>query len=316
MVGTRPAEWRVIFAGTPEFAAVSLEALVAKGIRPVAVLTQPDRPAGRGRKLQASAVKAVAEMHGLPVLQPESLKDPSAIAELAALKPDLMIVVAYGQILTQSVLDLPALGCLNVHASILPRWRGAAPIQRALLAGDSETGVSIMRMEAGLDSGPVYATVRTPIEASDTGGSLHDRLAALGAKALLEVLQRLSDPTCKPAPQVENEVSWARKLSKDEAWLDWRRPARELVRQVRAFNPWPVSQTRLDGEVLRIWEAKAEQGMHGVPPGTVLKADADGVLVAAGEGALRLLSVQRPGGRPIRASELANQRALSGLTLA
>ncbi len=316
MVGTRPAEWRVIFAGTPEFAATSLEALVAAGIRPVAVVTQPDRPAGRGRKLQPSAVKIVAEMHGLPVLQPESLKDPSAIAELAALKPDLLIVVAYGQILTRSVLDLPTLGCLNVHASILPRWRGAAPIQRALLAGDAETGVSIMQMEAGLDSGPVYAIERTPIVPSDTAGTLHDRLATLGARALMAVLNQLQVPGFTPTPQAEEGVTWARKLDKDEAWLDWRRPAQALAWQVRAFNPWPVAQTRMDGEVLRVWEASAESAAHDAPPGTVLEAGSEGILVAAGEGALRLSSVQRPGGRPIRASELASQRALNGLTLA
>lgn len=311
MAAGLPTGWRVVFAGTPEFAVPSLRALIDAGMTPVAVYTQPDRPAGRGRALTASPVKHCAHAAGIAVHQPLSLRDPAALDALSALRPDLLVVVAYGQILNRGVLDLPTHGCINVHASLLPRWRGAAPIQRAILAGDRESGVSIMRMEAGLDSGPVYLQRSTPIDDADTGGTLHDRLATLGASALLDSVPMIASGV-EPQPQDEALVTWAPKLAKDEAWMDWRAPAIELERQVRAFDPWPVTQTRLDEQVIRVFAAVAEPAEHDAAPGTVLEAGRTGVLVAAGTGALRLQAVQRQGGRRISAADFANQRPLSG----
>jgi methionyl-tRNA formyltransferase len=264
---------RIIFAGTPEFAVPSLAALLdapgAPGMPPlqvVAVYTQPDRPAGRGRQLQASPVKALALTRGLPVIQPESLKkDPDAVAQLAAFEADLMVVVAYGLLLPVSVLEAPRLGCVNVHASLLPRWRGAAPIQRALLAGDTETGVCIMRMEAGLDTGPVYHRVATPIGPRDTGADLHDRLAELGAGCADRCLARHRRRIADPEPQAEDQVTYAHKLTKDEAIIDWHQPAETIERMIRAYNPWPVAQTRLDAETLRIWDADIEPSVQRRP---------------------------------------------------
>lgn len=311
MAAGLPTGWRVVFAGTPDFAVPSLRALIDAGLAPVAVYTQPDRPAGRGRAITASPVKRCADAAGIAVHQPSSLRDPAAVNGLAALRPDLLVVVAYGQILDRAVLDLPIHGCINVHASLLPRWRGAAPIQRALLAGDRESGVSIMRMEVGLDSGPVYLQQATPVAATDTGGSLHDRLAVLGADALLAALPMLVNDVA-PRAQDEAQVTWAPKLAKDEAWMDWHAPAIQLERQVRAFDPWPVAQTRLGDQVIRVFAAGAEHSTHDAEPGTVLDAGRDGVLVAAGDGALRLLAVQRQGGRRIAAADFANQRPLAG----
>ncbi|MBI2381818.1 MAG: methionyl-tRNA formyltransferase [Gammaproteobacteria bacterium] len=297
---------RIVFAGTPEFAALHLQALLDAGHSVVAVYTQPDRPAGRGQKLQPSPVKALALEHGLPVRQPASLKAPEAQAELAAFAPDLMIVVAYGLLLPQAVLDIPRLGCVNVHGSLLPRWRGAAPIQRAVLAGDAESGVGIMRMEAGLDTGPVLLEKRLSLAADETGGSLHDRLAALGCEALVEALPGIADGSLKASPQPEAGVSYAHKLAKEEARLDWRKTAAELERQVRAFNPWPVAETALGGDKLRIWQAAAETGSG--QPGGILSADRNGILVACGSGALRLEQLQLPGGKPLSAQEILNGR--------
>lgn len=312
MAAGLPNGWRVVFAGTPEFAVPSLRALIDAGITPVAVYTQPDRPAGRGQALTASPVKIHAESAGIPVYQPESLRDPAAVDALSALKPDLLVVVAYGQILSRAVLELPSHGCINVHASLLPRWRGAAPIQRAILAGDRETGVSIMRMAAGLDSGPVYLREPIPIESDDTGGSLHDRLAALGAKALIAALPMIASDA-QPEVQDESNVTLAPKLSKSEAWIDWHAPAVEIERQVRAFDPWPVAQARQEGEVVRVYAATAEPPAAGyAPPGKILEAGRDGILVATGDGTLRLKTVQRQGARRISAADFANQRPLTG----
>lgn len=305
---------RVVFAGTPEFAVPTLEALLAAGHDVVAVYTQPDRPAGRGRQLRPSPVKACAIAHGLEVRQPQTLRDPAAQQALAALDPDAMVVVAYGLILPPEVLAAPRLGCLNVHASLLPRWRGAAPIQRALLAGDTETGVTIMQMERGLDTGPMLAREAHPIGATDTAGDLHDALAVRGARLLASTLARLAAGGLAAEKQDDALANYAEKLSKAEARLDWRRPARELDRQVRGLNPWPVAEARLDDAPLRIWRAAPLPG-HAAPPGRVVQAGADGIDVACGEGLLRLLKVQPPGKRAMDAAAFANGRALTGQQL-
>jgi len=297
---------RIVFAGTPEFAAEHLEALLAAGQRPIAVYTQPDRPAGRGQKLMPSPVKQLALQHGIPVHQPVTLRDPAAQAELAALEPDLMVVVAYGLILPQAVLDIPRLGCINSHASLLPRWRGAAPIQRAIEAGDGESGVTVMRMEAGLDTGPMLLKVATPIQPADTGGSLHDRLAGLGAAALVEAIGRLAAGELQGERQDDALATYARKLNKDEARLDWNRPAVELERLIRAFDPWPVSHTSLNGTPLKVFAAFVEPGSGA--PGTLLAVGRDGLTVACGGGALRLTRLQLPGGKPLAFAELYHSR--------
>ncbi len=300
---------RVVFAGTPEFAVPCLEACRAIGADVVAVYTQPDRPAGRGRKLSPSPVKQAALTAGIAVEQPESLKSAGAQATLAAHQPDLLVVVAYGLILPRKVLAIPRLGCWNVHASLLPRWRGAAPIQRAINAGDSETGVGLMAMEAGLDTGPVLLQRRTPISREDTGGSLHDRLSALGAEVLLEGLARaMAGDMPAPTPQPEQGVTYAKKLDKAEAKLDFSRPAIELERQVRAFNPWPVAEGVIAGESLRIWAASAIEMDHHAAPATLLGASGDGIDLASGVGALRITAMQRPGGKRIEARDYLNAR--------
>jgi methionyl-tRNA formyltransferase len=296
----------IVFAGTPEFAGLHLQALLEAGERIVAVYSQPDRPAGRGRRLQESPVKRLATGRGLTVRQPASLRDPAAVAELAALAPDLIVVVAYGLILPPSVLAIPRLGCINVHASLLPRWRGAAPIQRAILAGDRETGVSLMQMDAGLDTGPVLRRVASAIGARDTAGVLHDRLAALGAKALVDLLGDLRTGSVRAEPQASDGVTYAPKLERAEAELDWRASAETLDRKVRAFNPAPVAFTHLGHAVLRVWEAEPVSGVGGPTPGEVLAAGRTGFDVACGEGALRVRVIQLPGGRPISASDYLN----------
>ncbi len=305
---------RIVFAGTPEFGLPSLRALLTSAHPVVAVYTQPDRPAGRGRTLRASPVKELALAHGIPVVQPLTLKADAARAGLAAYRPDLLVVVAYGLILPQAVLDLPARGCVNVHASLLPRWRGAAPIQRAILAGDRETGVTLMRMEAGLDTGPMLARATCPIGPADTAADLHDRLAALGGDLLAAKLDALLEGALREEPQDNAQASYAAKLDKAEAPLDWRRSATDLVRQVNAFNPWPVAQTALHGQVLRVWRAERVGGSG--EPGTILQAGRAGVDVACGVDCLRLLEVQLPGGRRIGAADLANRPApLVGIRL-
>ena len=297
---------RIVFAGTPEFAAASLKALLDTGHEVVAVLSQPDRPAGRGRRLQPSPVTRLAREHELAVLQPEKLRDADIRRELEALEPDVMVVAAYGLLVPPKVLAIPRYGCINVHGSLLPRWRGAAPIQRAIAAGDTETGVTIMQMEEGLDTGPMLHRLKTPIQEDDTGGSLHDRLAELGARALLTVLEDLPGYLEDAEPQPEQGITYAHKLDRDEARLDWREPAPVLERKVRAFNPWPVAWTPLEEGALRIHEARAVAGKG--MPGEVLQALEEGIDVATGEGVLRLLRVQRPGKRAMTVSELLRGR--------
>ncbi|WPO99924.1 methionyl-tRNA formyltransferase [Pseudomonas sp. HR96] len=297
---------RIVFAGTPEFAAEHLKALLASEHEVIAVYTQPDRPAGRGQKLMPSPVKQLALDAGIPVLQPPTLRAAEAQAELAALQPELMVVVAYGLILPQAVLDIPRLGCINSHASLLPRWRGAAPIQRAVEAGDAESGVTVMRMEAGLDTGPMLLKARTPISASDTGGSLHDRLAELGPPAVLQAIAGLAAGSLPGEVQDDSLATYAHKLNKDEARLDWTRPAVELERQIRAFFPWPVSHSLLGGEALKVLGAELAEGQGA--PGTVLAASKDGLLVACGQQALRLTRLQLPGGKPLGFADLFNSR--------
>jgi len=297
---------KVIFAGTPDFAAVSLNALLETNQHEIcAVYTQPDRPAGRGRRMKASPVKTVALGYGLPVYQPVSLKDPEQ-QQLRALQADLMVVVAYGLLLPLPILDAPRLGCINVHASLLPRWRGAAPVQRAILAGDSETGVTIMQMDEGLDTGPELYRLATPIHENDTAGVLHDRLASLGAQALLDALGLIVDGSVCPVLQDNSQAIYARKLDKGEAILDWSLTAMELDRKIRAFNPWPVAQTSLQGKLLRIWQAEPLSGSTNHIPGTVLQASKHGVDVAAGEGVLRLQRMQSAGGKPLDVAAFLN----------
>jgi len=296
-----------VFAGTPEFAAESLAALLASPHQVIAVLTQPDRPAGRGRALQPSPVKALAVQHGIPVLQPETLKGTEIRDELAALAADVMVVVAYGLIIPRDVLALPRLGCINVHGSLLPRWRGAAPIQRAIAAGDDETGVGIMQMEAGLDTGPVLLEVRTPITPEDTGGSLHDRLAGLGAQALVQALADLESLQNKALSQPEVGITYAHKLTKEEAQLDWNKSAAELALQVRAFNPWPVSWVPRPEGPMRVWAATAANGTG--QPGSVLAVSAAGIEVACGQGSLLLTQIQLPGKKSLPVADLLRGHA-------
>jgi methionyl-tRNA formyltransferase len=297
---------RIVFAGTPEFAAEHLKALLDTPHQIIAVYSQPDRPAGRGQKLTPSPVKQLAVEHGIPVYQPQTLRDPAAQAELAALKPDLMVVVAYGLILPQVVLDTPRLGCINSHASLLPRWRGAAPIQRAVQAGDTESGVTVMQMEAGLDTGPMLLKVSTPIAATDTGGSLHDRLASLGPQAVIQAISGLAASNLGGEVQDDSLATYAHKLNKDEARLDWSRPAVELERLVRAFHPWPICHSTLNGEAIKVHAADLGEGQG--KPGTILAADKSGLTVACGEGALRLTRLQLPGGKALNFSDLYNSR--------
>jgi methionyl-tRNA formyltransferase len=297
---------KLVFAGTPEFAAVSLDALLAARHEVTLVLTQPDRPAGRGLKSQPSEVKRLAQRRGLAILQPATLKDPAAQAAVAQARPEAIVVAAYGLLLPPVLLALPGRGCINVHASLLPRWRGAAPIQRALLAGDDETGITIMQMDAGLDTGAILLQKALAISPSDTTGTLHDRLGALGAKLLLQALA--SNPA--PRPQDSAAATYAARIGKDEAGIDWARPAAEIERQVRAFDPVPGAQTRCDGVTLKIWRARVEPGAAGAA-GTVRDTGPGGIVVACGRGALRITELQRAGGKRLPA-----QAFLSGFKLA
>ncbi|MBU1224408.1 MAG: methionyl-tRNA formyltransferase [Gammaproteobacteria bacterium] len=298
---------RILFAGTPPFAASALDALAAAGHDIALVLTQPDRPAGRGMKLTPSAVKQAALARNLPVYQPASLKTPEAQAELAAANADVMVVAAYGLILPQAVLGLPRFGCLNIHASLLPRWRGAAPIQRAILAGDPETGITIMQMDAGLDTGAMLTKTPVPIRDTDTAASLHDTLAAAGARAIVAALANYA--TLVPQAQDDREATYAAKLSKDEAQLDWHQPADVLARAVRAYNPAPGAWTLLDGAPLKVWSAEAVAGAGN--PGELLRADAEQLVVACGEGALALHEIQPAGSKRMSAAAFLAGRSLS-----
>lgn len=307
---------RLLFAGTPEFALPTLEVLLGSGHEVIAVLTQPDRPAGRGRRLAACPVKERALAHGLPVLQPATLRDEAIQHTLRSLAPDLLVVVAYGLLLPPAVLSIPRRGCVNVHASLLPRWRGASPIQAALLAGDPETGVSIMALDPGLDTGPVYTMRRTPIAPDDTAASLSVRLAALGAAALAGVLDGILAGTLAPEPQPAAGATHAGRISKAAALIDWRRPAVEIDRQVRAYNPWPVAETRLAGQQLRCWSARPlPDGVGRAEPGQVVAAGPDGIDVQAGAGLLRLTAVQLPGRPVTAAADFVRGRALAGVRL-
>jgi len=307
---------RILFAGTPEFALPALDALAGSGNTLVGVLTQPDRPAGRGLRAQASPIKQRALELSVPVLQPATLRDEGIQAVLASKSADFLVVAAYGLLLPAPVLALPRLGCVNIHASLLPRWRGAAPIQRAILAGDLETGVSIMHMDAGLDTGPVYLLRAVPIEQTDTTGTLHDRLATLGAQALLEALPAIAAGSLRAVPQDSGAATYAKRIDKSEARLDWTRSAPRLELQVRAFNPWPVCETRWARQSLRIWEARAVSRRVQAAPGTVVAAGREGIDVAAGEGVLRVLRLQRPGKSVVSACDFANAHSLSGAVLA
>ena len=299
---------RIVFAGTPDFAVPSRRAAAQRN-EVVAVYTQPDRPAGRGRELTPSPVKREALLRGIEVVQPENFKSAVSKDALRALRPDLMIVVAYGLILPQSVLDIPTYGCWNVHASLLPRWRGAAPIQRAIEAGDRESGVCLMQMEKGLDTGPVLLSQSLEIGANDTGGQLHDRLAALGAQVLADGLGLLrAGVRPVPQPQPEVGVTYAHKLDKTEAKLDWSQPAGVLANKVRAFNPWPMAEAIVAGERLRLHGAVALDESHAMAPGTLLRASRDGLDVASGEGVLRIRVLQREGGKAITAADYLNGR--------
>jgi methionyl-tRNA formyltransferase len=315
------APLKVVFAGTPEFAAVALRALIDAGFAIPLVLTQPDRPAGRGMQLQASSVKQVALAHGIEVLQPLSLrmdsKDPqraeeaqAAHARLLALDYDVMVVAAYGLILPRSTLDIKP--CINIHGSLLPRWRGAAPIHRAIESGDLETGVTIMEMEEGLDTGPMLAMERLPILDTDTTGSLHDKLAEMGGRMIVDALRKMAAGGLDAVPQPEEGVTYAAKISKDEAKLDLSRPALELARKVRAFNPFPGAHAQAGGVTIKIWNAQALNGNGQV--GQVLSADAQGIVVACGEGALRLTELQKPGGKRLAAGEFLKGFSLDGLS--
>ncbi|QGX39913.1 methionyl-tRNA formyltransferase [Permianibacter aggregans] len=307
-MASNPTAARIAFAGTPEFAAVHLQALLDAGFEPAVVYTQPDRPAGRGQQLQASPVKQLALTHNIPVEQPLSLKLPEAQAQLADYQLDLLIVVAYGLLLPQAVLDTPKLGCVNVHGSLLPRWRGAAPIQRAILAGDHETGVGLMQMEAGLDTGPVLAEARLEIEPNDTGGSLHDKLAALGAKLLVEQLPALLAGKLEPRIQPDTDVTYAKKLEKAESQINWQQTADQIDRQIRAFNPWPVAQTTVAGQALRVWAAQPIPETYRQPAGNILLADPGRLLVACGSGVLAITEAQLAGGKRLPVRDLLNAR--------
>ena len=314
---------RIAFAGTPEFARVALERLLAGGMTIPLVLSQPDRPGGRGLQLQASAVKQCAVEHGLALAQPRSLRldgkypedAAAARAALQAAMPDLMVVAAYGLILPQWVLDLPRLGCFNIHASLLPRWRGAAPIHRAIEAGDRETGVTIMQMDAGLDTGDMLLVERIPIAPQETTGSLHDKLAALGARLVVEAIGLASRGGLRPLPQPESGVTYAHKIDKGEAAVDWSQPAAVIERKIRAFDPFPGASTLAAGEPVKLWRAVLDPREGAAAPGTVLGADAGGILVACGEGALRLTQLQRAGGKRLPAAEFLRGFAIHAGTV-
>jgi methionyl-tRNA formyltransferase len=297
---------KIVFAGTPEFAIPALEALVSSRHEVVAIYTQPDRPSGRGRKLTASPIKAWAEARNLPVYQPLNFKQPDAVAQLAALQPDILVVIAYGLILPTSVLTIPRLGCINVHASLLPRWRGASPIQQAVLHGDEESGVTIMQLDAGMDTGDILRQVACALHPQETASSLHDKLAQLGGAPLLATLDDLAAECAQPKAQDNSLATHARKISKDDAAISWSASAVDIDRLIRAFNPWPIAYTHLNNDVLRIHQARVEPQAHAVLPGTVLSVDKTGLIVATGHQCLRLESIQFSGGKVISIADWLN----------
>lgn len=305
---------RIVYAGTPDFAVPALQALLDSRHEVVAVYCQPDRPAGRGRKLQAGPVKRVAVEAGIPVEQPLSLKGAEEQATLRAWEPDVMVVAAYGLLLPQAVLDIPRHGCLNIHGSLLPRWRGAAPIQRAIQAGDAETGVTIMQMAAGLDTGDMLYKMARPITAADGAQSIHDKLAADGAEALLHTLDLLTSGKLQPQAQDESLTCYAHKLNKAEAQLDWNRPAAEIDRTIRAFDAWPTAFTLHDGQPLRLFASRVAPDVRtGAAPGTVIAESRAGIDIATGDGVVRILSLQMPGGKRLTAAQFLNGRSLLGV---
>jgi methionyl-tRNA formyltransferase len=305
---------KLLFAGTPGFALRSLLALHQAGYVPVAVLTQPDRPAGRGKKVTESPVKEFAREHDIPVWQPETLKDANIVAQIAAAEPDLMIVAAYGLLLPQAVLDIPLRGCVNVHASLLPRWRGAAPIQAAILEGDTESGVTLMQMESGLDSGPILSSASVAIGTAESAGALHDRLAVLGGELLVQKIDEILAGELEATPQDDALATYAGKIRKEDATIDWSLDAGHISRMVRAYDPAPGASFELDGETIKCWKAAATEAVEG-PPGTIITAGKDGVIITCGEGALQIVEVQRPGRRRITAAEFAGQKNLRGKRL-
>jgi methionyl-tRNA formyltransferase len=305
----------IVFAGTPEFSVPALRALIASSHRVIGVYTQPDRPAGRGRQLTASAVKECALEQQLAVFQPSTLRDPAQVEALAMLKPDVMVVVAYGLILPTAVLSVPRYGCLNIHASLLPRWRGAAPIHRAILAGDTCTGITIMQMDAGLDTGPMLLERQVDIATRETTASLHDRLSMLGAEAIVTALDQLAAGTLQARPQPSDGVTYASKIAKEEARIDWHQSAVQIDRQVRAFVPWPIAETRWRGEQLRIWLAEPLIDVTNASPGTVVATGSDAFAVATGAGVLRVLRVQQAGRKTVAAGEFARANDLQGAVM-
>ncbi|WP_130100531.1 methionyl-tRNA formyltransferase [Siccibacter turicensis] len=299
---------RIIFAGTPDFAAHHLDALLASAHQVVGVFTQPDRPAGRGKKLMPSPVKVLAQEHNVPVFQPASLRPAENQQLIADLNADVMVVVAYGLILPKAVLDMPRLGCINVHGSLLPRWRGAAPIQRSLWAGDVETGVTIMQMDVGLDTGDMLYKLSCPITAQDTSATLYDKLAGLGPQGLLETLRQLATGEAQPEVQDDTLVTYAEKLSKEEARLDWRLSAEQLERCIRAFNPWPVSYFIIDEQPVKVWKASVLETESSAVPGTILDAGKQGIQIATARGVLNIEELQPAGKKAMKAHELLNSR--------
>ncbi len=306
---------KIIFAGTPEFAAISLDALLDNQIRPICVLTQPDRPAGRGKKLSAGAVKQLAIRHQLSVLQPAKLTPQFIEEQIQPLAPDLIIVVAYGLMLPRQLLDLPPFGCMNIHASLLPRWRGAAPIQRAILAGDTLTGITIMQMDEGLDTGDILLSRSLSIQENETGGNLHHRLAELGASTLLEALEKLKSGSLSATPQPEEGACYANKIHKSEAFIDWHQSARSIHNQIRAFYPWPVARTEYEDEVIQILESEQLDRQSFDSPGTIERGNKQGLEVACLDRAIRITKVKLAGGRPIQAAEFFRQRQPQGKQL-
>ncbi|MGB3253209.1 MULTISPECIES: methionyl-tRNA formyltransferase [Buttiauxella] len=300
---------RIIFAGTPDFAARHLDALLSSQHQVVGVFTQPDRPAGRGKKLMPSPVKVLATERDIPVFQPASLRPAENQELVSSLNADVMVVVAYGLILPKAVLDMPRLGCINVHGSLLPRWRGAAPIQRSLWAGDAETGVTIMQMDVGLDTGDMLVKLSCPIEATDTSATLYDKLANLGPQGLLETLNQLATGRATPEVQSEELVTYAEKLSKEEARIDWSLSAAQLERCIRAFNPWPMSWLEIDGQPVKIWQASVINQLTDAAPGTIIETNKQGIQVATGDGILNLQSLQPAGKKAMTAQDLLNSRS-------